>query len=110
MQDKVIQAVSQKTFDALPESVQKDMAKMTKELRSHYDKPVDFKRYFYSALIKMYNEGIAAAMGGEVVEEGRCVNIDKGIEYEVICPCCGETFDINLEGMLEASESYAVKV
>lgn len=107
-----ITTVSPKKYEELPEQTKQDMADLTRKLRSMRDKPYEFKRTLYTAMTYMYNLGMSAmAEGSVVVEEGRCIPIDKGQKWEIACPYCHEMFDINLEAMLpQDTEEMAVKL
>lgn len=108
-----ISTITPKKYGELPEKTKQDMDNLAKQLRQYKDNPFKMKTVLFSQLTYMYNLGISAAIEGSiVVEEGRCINIDKGVGYEIVCPYCGEKFDINLEGMLQqdAEGDFAVKL
>lgn len=91
------------------EQAKQDITKLSKKLLEYKDKPYMFKRILSTICEKMYAEGMAAALGGDVVEAGRCINIDYGEKYVMTCPYCGEMFDINIEAMLPEEDGYGVK-
>lgn len=80
------------------------MEKMAKDLRKYKDSPIKFRNELYASLIYMYNLGIRSVIGGEVVETGRCVHIEEGSQWEMTCPFCGETYDIDMEAMLPKND------
>lgn len=105
-----LKTVSPKKYESMPEQAKQDITKLAKELLKYTGKPYQFKRMLVTVCEKMYAEGIAAALGGNVVESGRCINVDYGEKYEMTCPYCGETYDIDIEAMLPDDEDYGVKV
>ena len=101
---------SPKSYSEMPENKKWYVGKIAKYLLESVHKPYEFERKLMACMDKMYMEGLAAVTDGEVVEEGRCICIDRGIDWEIACPYCGEVFDINMEGMLQDSEEYKVKL
>lgn len=106
---KILSAAEyEKKYD---ETAKADIAKLSKILRGYISKPYMFNRVLASICEKMYAEGIAAVTGGEVVETGRCINVDYAEKYFMQCPYCGESFDIDLKPLLgDEGEGYAVNV
>lgn len=95
-------------FNKYPQETQEDIAKLANALKGC--KPYEFKRAVATIFEKTYNLGMASAMEGEVVEQGRCVVIEKGKKFYINCPKCNELIELDMESLLPNAEGYAVKV
>lgn len=97
-------------WEELPFDQKEAVSIDAKQLRDCINKPYLFKRTLASFMAQMYNFGIADALGGEPVDEGRCVIVDQNTIYTTVCPHCGAEVGVNMEDYIEQSGGYGVKV
>lgn len=107
---KNIKPLPAEDFEALPADQKEAVQMHAKELRSYVNKPYVFKRALASLMAQMYNFGIADALGGEPVDEGRCIIVDKDTIYTTVCPHCGNEVGVNMEDYIQSSGGYGVKI
>lgn len=105
-----MKVISPNAYEQLPQEIKDACEGMAKDLLDTVRKPYKFKRMLQTICEKMYNEGVASVVGGDVVENGRCLVIERGTKWFIDCPHCGNTLEIDVESMLPKEEGYSVKI